>query len=150
MDADNRLEMPILGVVEFNQEDKKPIEVRAMIHNLSDSTEYELRICDYGNINGQCEHVGGIFNPLQTKADSYGAGFKVKDLNGRGAIQAISSNVEGICHVSGIELEQNMAGEDNLIGRSLSLFEKDDTTPLACCVLGASNPYALLPEKSDD
>ena len=134
------LEMPVMGVV----------EIRAMIHNLSDSADYELRICDYGNINGACEHVGGIFNPLETKKASYGAGFTVKDLAGRGAIPTISSNVEGICHISGIELEQNLAGDDSMIGRSLSLFEKDDTVPIACCVIGSSNPWNLLPEKSDD
>ncbi len=144
------LEMPVMGVVEFNQEPEKPVEIRAMIHNLSDSADYELRICDYGNINGACEHVGGIFNPLETKKASYGAGFSVKSLDGRGTIPSISSNVDGICHISGIELEQNLAGPDSMIGRSLSLFEKDDTVPIACCVIGSSNPWTLLPEKSDD
>ncbi len=148
--AIGELEMPVMGVVEFNQEPEKPVEIRAMIHNLSDTADYELRICDYGNINGACEHVGGIFNPLETKKASYGAGFSVKDLDGRGTIPTLSSNVDGICHVSGIELEQNLAGPDSMIGRSLSLFEKDDTVPIACCVIGSSNPWTLLPEKSDD
>ncbi len=144
--------MPVMGVVEFNQEPEKPVEIRAMIHNLSDSADYELRICDYGNINGACEHVGGIFNPLETKRASLATTpyTTVKDLNGRGAIPSISSNVDGICHISGIELEQNLAGADSMIGRSLSLFEKDDTVPIACCVIGSSNPWTLLPEKSDD
>lgn len=145
------IEMPLMGLVEFNQEPLKPIEVRAMISNMSDETEYQLRIGDYGNINGnECDMTGDVFNPLNDEiAKIYGqyAAQGMMDNEGRGEIPTFESNVDGRAHFSGVELLQNLAGDGSIIGRSITLLEKDDTTPIACCVVGISNEYMLLPEK---
>ena len=148
------VEMPLMGLVEFNQEPLKPIEVRAMIQNMSDETEYTLRIGSYGNINGnECDMTGEVYNPIDDEITKiYGQYFEQgkMDNEGRGEIPNFESNVDGRAHFSGVELLQNLGGDGSIIGRALTLSEKDDTTPIACCVIGISNEHMLLPEKEED
>ena len=48
------------------------------------------------------------------------------------------------------DLEQQLASEDSLIGRSIGLYEKDDDTVLACCVIAVDTyrDYAEAPAET--
>jgi len=97
--------------------------------------------------------TGEVYNPIDDEiAKIYGQYAEQGKIDnaGRGEIPTFESSLEGIAHFSGVELLQNLAGDGSIIGHSLTLSEKDDTTPIACCVIGISNEYMLLPEKEEE
>ena len=48
----------------MKQSPGESIVLSLSIDNLKAETEYELRIGEYGNVNGRCPWVGEVFNPL--------------------------------------------------------------------------------------
>ena len=49
-------------------------------------------------------------------------------------------------------IEQDLAGDDSLIGRSIGLYEKDDDKVLACCVIAVDTyrDYAAYEKEEED
>ena len=45
---------------------------------------------------------------------------------------------------------QNLTGDETLIGKSITLYEKDDSTPIMCGVIGHGLPEAQILSVADD
>ena len=70
--------------------------------------------------------------------------------DGRGTFESIMTDENGGASLDEIELFQNLEGDASLIGKALVMFEKDDDTPVMCCVVGHGLPDGALPITIDD
>ena len=137
------------GLIVMGQKNNESVKVDVRLAGLSKSTEYELRIQDYGNILSNCSLCGEVFNPLMGEDyetfDSWGRKIQMKyEQDGRGAIESFHTDANGEVQTDGLELLQNLSGDDNLIGKSVVLYEKDDSSPIMCGVIGHGLPEAEI------
>lgn len=130
-----------------------------MIDGLNSDTEYELQIREFGNLTDDCANAGDVFNPMAPEPqpkyvqdywgrwiqDGYEEPEEIEG-TGPGEIDIVTSSAEGTVDASQDELEQNLAGKQSLIGRSIVLVEKDDDVPLGCCVIGRDVYRMSAPE----
>ena len=105
--------------------------------------EYELRVFEYGNLSGEsCENLGDEFNPFAVEAQQpqwNGWGWSSPSHSHaderQGKIDSFETDGEGNVEFRQQYFLQNLGGDDSLIGRSMALFEKDDDTPISCCII---------------
>ena len=112
-----------------------PIYVRGSITGLSADTQYLMSINEKGRLGASCDaaDTGDEFNPL-FETDKYGNPNPFQDPS-RGRLTLPVSDASGDITLDGsTTVMQNLAGEDSLIGRSLTL-KSADGTPIGCCVI---------------
>ena len=55
------------GLIVMGQKNDEAVKIDIRLAGLQPSTEYELRIMEFGNILADCSHTGDQFNPLKTE-----------------------------------------------------------------------------------
>jgi len=113
---------------------------------LSATQTFKIRINTLGKLGVDCADVGEEFNPM-TEKDKYGRANPFQDPK-RGRIDDCvpAATTPFACDTVQPYLLQNLAGDESLIGRSLTVWleDSDDTNPMttypgiaamACCVL---------------
>jgi len=132
------------GLIQMLQLVGQGVALKGSLSNLAANTEYELRIQEFGDITGGCTKLGDEFNPWVAEhkdpyAQRYGGWDHqyayVDPWEGIGKIDNVTSDADGNVTFRQNGLEQNLDGDDSLIGRSIGLYEKDDDTVLGCCVI---------------
>ena len=100
-----------------------------------------FRFNEYGRAFNNCANVGKVWNPL-SELDSLGRVNPYQDPT-RGNIDCVDTDGDGnITNSIQKEVLQNLSGHDSIIGRSVTVFQKDsdgnipDADPLGCCVIG--------------
>lgn len=68
----------------------------------------------------------------------------------RGKFQSFESDVFGEYEVDDVDLWQNLAGDNSLVGRSMALYEKDDNDAIACGVIGYGLPWGVIEAIKDE
>lgn len=128
---------------------KSPIQLKGELTGLKAKTEYEIRVYEHGNLSGgSCEKLGSKFNPLTTEEDeakksgahwgAWGSEISLEHFDTSGEIDMIKTDANGTVSVYQDKFLQNLIDdepEDELIGRSLALYEMGDDHRLACCVI---------------
>ena len=77
--------------------------------------------------------------------DTWGRKIQMKyEVTGRGAVESFHTDANGEVQTDGLELLQNLSGDDSLIGKSIVLYEKDDSSPIMCGVIGHGLPEAEI------
>lgn len=105
----------------------------------ADST-IAFRFNEYGRAFNTCANVGKVWNPL-SELDSLGRVNPYQDPS-RGNIDDIVADANGaITNSIQKEVLQNLSGHDSIIGRSVTVFQKNDdgtlpSQPIGCCVIG--------------
>ena len=99
-----------------------------------------MRIQEFGVVTDGCTRLGDEFNPFadanRDPYQSYYQGWSGPSIwDNIGTIDNITSDNSGNASIRQNSLEQDLAGDDSLIGRSIALYEKDDDTVLGCCVI---------------
>ena len=77
---------------------------------------------------------GPEFNPL-TEKDRYGEVNPYQD-PARGRFVDVTADSEGEIELKLTDLEQNLAGEQSILGRSLTVISDADGEVLGCCTIG--------------
>ena len=55
------------GLVVMDQQAKEAVKAQIRLSGLQTTTEYDLRIMEFGNTTDDCKNVGEVFNPLAPK-----------------------------------------------------------------------------------
>jgi len=122
------------------------VKLNIRLAGLSPATEYELRVTEFGNILSDCSMAGDQFNPLAPEPFTYYSWGRLMTVtpesDGRGEIESFTSDASGDVEMNDVELQQNLSGEDTLIGRGIVLYEKDDDKAIMCGVIGHGLPEA--------
>lgn len=119
------------------------IKVKANF-SLNADTEYELKVFEYGDLtvkSGEiCTAVGDEFNPWAQPAQApqwngYSWTTPSYASENQGKIDGFETDESGNAEFLQHYFLQNLGGKDSLIGKSIVLFEKDDDTPINCCII---------------
>ena len=143
------------GIVVMDQQAEEPVSAQIRLRGLTADTEYELKINEFGNTSADCSMIGDIYNPFAPKEqivytqDRWGRPVPhtvIAEDDGRGTFfTKITTDATGSFGVDGFQLYQNLEGDDSIIGKSFTLYEFDDSTPIMCCPVGVGLPYGNLP-----
>ena len=88
------------GLMVMSQANNEQVKLDIRLAGLQPSTEYELRIMEYGNILSECSLCGKKFNPLHqepyTAYDNWGRPKTITPENdGRGEIESFMAGADG-------------------------------------------------------
>ena len=115
--------------------------ISGTIEGAQPSTEYFLRINEYGNLTDNCANTGREFNNLVEVIDQVVTPGQDES---RGRIPNLSAEDSvGELNFDNVEFLQNLAGNNALFGKSITVYLASEfepgfdstPTPQACCVI---------------
>lgn len=122
-----------MGTFDLAQLPGQGIKVRADIRGLMSGNTYMICINMYGNTSGNCANIGKEYNNLR-EYDYYGNANPHQDpLRGRAGPMVADQQGE---YYGILDLQQNLAGERSIIGRSIGFMNTKDNSFAGCCTIG--------------
>ena len=112
------------------------------ISGMDVDADYKVFAHKFGVLGESCEYIGPDYNPL-FEVDSWGRPNPYQDPS-RGRIPDITASDLGVVDGELVDnIQQNLAGYESLIGRSIVISIDGEDAPRACCTVGrAPNPNA--------
>ena len=116
----------------------KAVQAKVNFTGLPGPNNYALRVFEYAALD--CESLGDEFNPLQEK-DSLGRLNPYQDQT-RGRMADVATDDNGdVTDAVQKDILLNLEGPDQIIGRSIAVYQLNDegilaATPQGCCVIG--------------
>ena len=148
---DAELYIPVFATCEFTYGDFMMLQLpsgaimaKATLAGLTPETEYQIRVFEFGDlseVDGACSALGDEFNPFKQEAEEpqwtrWGWSTPAAVDETIGTLDSFTTDVDGQSDFMQQYFLQNLAGDNSLIGKSMAIFEKDDTeTILDCCII---------------